>query len=357
MAEKISIFVISYNRAPLLAACLRAASFADEVIVVDKSSTDDSVAVAERLATRVVVVPWTPTVEETRAFAVSLCSHEWIMMLDDDEILSPETAAWWRDGARPDDADIINIPLRHYILGVHDERAYYWPEVHPRLFRRGAMAFSRTVHGGNIARSERIGVAPPEVCIHHLSHPDTAGWIERANRYTSRPDRVRPDDAGTDLIRFAHDRIDHWVDRSADKSGDGYTAAVALLRAVYDMIDRVKMWEEARGLDGAALFRARAAVLAPGDEPDAGEPAAAAVKAPVLDVRLSAAEAEVDAQTARARQAESRLAATRAELEQARAAVRTAERERDLIASSARHFLRRYWPALRREMRRRLPHR
>jgi hypothetical protein len=117
------------------------------------------------------------------------------------------------------------------------------------------------------------------------------------------------------------------------------------------------MWEEARGLDGAALFRARAAVLAPGGEPDAGEPAAAAVKAPVLDVRLSAAEAEVDAQTARARQAESRLAAARAELEQARAAVRTTERERDLIASSARHFLRRYWPALRREMRRRLPRR
>ena len=43
MREKLSAFVISYNRADLLDACLRAASFADELIVVDKSSGDDSV--------------------------------------------------------------------------------------------------------------------------------------------------------------------------------------------------------------------------------------------------------------------------------------------------------------------------
>src|SRR5580698_9355953 len=118
MREKLSAFVITHNRASLLETCLRAASFADELIVVDKSSTDGSASVAARHADRVEVVPWSPTVEETRGFALSLCSHERILFLDDDEILSPETGPWLRRHVAGMDADIHAIPLRHYILGV-----------------------------------------------------------------------------------------------------------------------------------------------------------------------------------------------------------------------------------------------
>ena len=85
MREKLSAFVITHNRASMLESCLRAVSFADELIVIDKSSTDGSAAVAARHADRVEVVPWSPTVEETRVFALSLCRHEWILFLDDDE--------------------------------------------------------------------------------------------------------------------------------------------------------------------------------------------------------------------------------------------------------------------------------
>ena len=90
MREKLSAVVVAYNRAPLIGTCLRALAFADEVIVVDKSSTDDTPAIAARYADRVITVPWSPTVEETRAFAVAQCAHDWIICLDDDECLSPE---------------------------------------------------------------------------------------------------------------------------------------------------------------------------------------------------------------------------------------------------------------------------
>ena len=138
---------------------------------------------------------------------------------------------------------------------MHDEAAYYWPEHHVRLFRRGAVTFGDTVHGGIHVHSDRVMHIPPDtgVCIHHLSHPDVASWIERTNRYTSRPDRTRVVDHGDDLAEFAHARIDHWLARSDDKTPGGYPAAVALLRALYDIVDRLKTWEEARGLDGNAL--------------------------------------------------------------------------------------------------------
>ncbi len=258
---KISAFVVAYNRAPILGTCLRALHFADELIVVDKSSTDDTVAVATRLATSVVTVPWTPTVEETRVHALSLCAHDWILFLDDDECLNPVATTFIQEQVRRPRADIYAFPLRHYIIGLHDEAAYYWPEHHVRLFRRGSVRFTGTVHGGIHPVSDRLMHIPVETgaCIHHLSHPDVAGWIERTNRYTSRPDRAGPDqvnmgEAARDLAGFAHARIDHWMARTKTSTADGYPEAVAVLRAIYDMVDLLKGWEQARGLDGPALF-------------------------------------------------------------------------------------------------------
>ena len=255
-AGKISAFVICYNRATILATCLRALSFVDELIVVDKSSNDESRLIAARYAHRVVTVPWTPTVEETRTLALSLCQHPWILFLDDDECLSPQAARIIRAEVRNPRADIYAFPLRHYILGMHDERAYYWPEHHVRMFRRCAVSFSRTVHAGIVRHSDRIYQFAPDdgVCIHHLSHPDVAGWIEKTNRYTSRRNRDRSE-AGTEgLAAFAHERIEHWQSRGSSNDPDGYPAAVAVLRAVYDIVDALKAWEEREGLDGNALF-------------------------------------------------------------------------------------------------------
>jgi glycosyltransferase involved in cell wall biosynthesis len=253
---KISAFVIAYNRAGILGTCLRALSFADELIVVDKSSTDGSLAIAETYATAVVTVPWTPTVEETRTLALSLCRHEWILFMDDDECLSPEACRLVLAELEHPTAEIYEFPLRHYILGQHFEGAYYWPEHHVRMFRRGAVTFSRTVHAGIVRHSQSVVrfTATDGVCIHHLSHPDTSRWIEKTNRYTSRDDRFGLSVGPEGFAKFAHQRIDHWMARTTDPTADGYPSAVALLRAVYDMVDAVKAWETARGLDGDALF-------------------------------------------------------------------------------------------------------
>jgi hypothetical protein len=262
--EGLSACVISYNRAAILGTCLRALHFADEVLVIDKTSTDGARDVAARFADRVVTIPWSPTVEETRPFAVSLCRHDWILLLDDDECLSPELATFISNEMRAPRADVYAFPLRHYILGEHDERAYYWPEHHVRLFRRGAVSFGATVHGGMTVLTDRVMRVSPDAgaCIHHLSHPDVAGWIERTNRYTSRPDRVRAnDDHPADLLAFAHSRLDAWAGRGSNHAEEPYLAAVAVLRAVYDIVDRLKTWEEERGQSGHARFRQFCAML------------------------------------------------------------------------------------------------
>jgi glycosyltransferase involved in cell wall biosynthesis len=260
---KLSAVVISFNRAAVIGTCLRALGFADEVIVVDKSSTDATPEIAARHADRIITVPLTPAVEDTRAFAVDQCTGDWILCLDDDECLSPQSGNAIRSELAAPRADIYCLPLRHYILGVHDEAAYYWPEHHPRLFRRGAVAFTGTVHGGMRLCSDRILHLPPDsgIAIHHLSHRDVAEWIEKCNRYTSRADRKRVEHTGQDLARFANARIDHWLARTNSRAPGGYPVAVAVLRALYDIVDRLKTWEEERELDGAAEFARICAAL------------------------------------------------------------------------------------------------
>lgn len=260
-AHRISGFVVSYNRAALIEACLRSIRFVDQLIVIDKSSTDGTREIAARYADLLITAPWSPTVEESRAAALALCQHDRVVFLDDDELLSPEAIAFLR--RRWSAAPVVELPLKHYVLGCFDPGAYYWPEYHPRAFRKGAVSFGATVHGGLRRHTDQVErpALDSGVCIHHLSHRDVAQWIEKTNRYTSHPDRVRCEADAADLIGFAHARIDHWLARGDVMDRNGYPAAVALLRAVYDVIDRVKVWEETRGGDGAALLSGQCEAL------------------------------------------------------------------------------------------------
>lgn len=230
----ISAFVITCDKEPdILSAVLKRARFADELILIDKGQYTDVSWIADRYGARYFKVKWTPTVEETRERAVRLCTHDWIVRLDDDEILTEACDPTFRDFIAGGAAEILHIPIRQYILGRHDEDAYYWPEWRSTLFRRSAMEFTNTIHSGvryTVASGEQLPKDHPAHIV-HLSHPDVATWVEKTNRYTSQPDRN-----STKIVLPS-----------------SYGEAVARLRRLYDEVDALKHWE-AREPDGRAAF-------------------------------------------------------------------------------------------------------
>ncbi|SEF31318.1 glycosyltransferase [Variovorax sp. NFACC27] len=255
--QKISGVVISYNRADVIEATLRSLWFVDELIVVDKSSTDGTAELASKIADRVIIEPWRPLGEDSRQSAVNVCTHDWIACMDDDECFSIEAGQYIQKELEAPTAGIYIFPLRHYILGTHDEEAYYWPDRKPRMFRRDAVSFRSTVHNEWNYRVEDCTFPSAEdgICIHHLSHKDAATWIEKTNKYTSQNDRHRMFEDDADLIAFAHRQIDQHFAQSKTQDRTGYAAAVSVLRSLYDIVDRVKGWEEDHGIDGAKAFR------------------------------------------------------------------------------------------------------
>ena len=262
---KISAFVISYNRENIIHTCLSGLQFVDELILVDKSSTDRTVEIATPLVDKVVVVPWTPTADDTRQYAETLCSHEWILFLDDDECLNIDAIKFIERELKNPRAKYYKFPLRHYICGIHSENAYYWPESHIRLYKKGAISFQYKIHDYIQKNSDEFYEIPIDSgpCIHHFSHKNVQEWIEKCNRYTSEPRRHRMSDpeSGNDLVLYAHKAIDRWIGRSRVNKEGEYESVVALLRATYDIIDRLKCWEEENFINGARLFLDECAIL------------------------------------------------------------------------------------------------
>jgi len=81
---KLSVTVITKNESAHISAALASVRWADEIIVVDSESTDDTVALARQVTERVVVRPWAGYVAQ-KNFAASLASHDWILSLDAEE--------------------------------------------------------------------------------------------------------------------------------------------------------------------------------------------------------------------------------------------------------------------------------
>ena len=183
--------------------------------------------------------------------------------MDDDECFSIEAGEFIQRELVDPRAGVYIFPIRHYILGTHDEAAYYWPDPKPRMFRRDVVSFRSTVHNEWDYRVEDCAFlsADDGVCIHHLTHKDVATWIEKTNKYTSQNNRHRMFEDDADLIAFAHRQIDQHFAQAKTQDRAGYVAAVSLLRSLYDIVDRVKGWEELRGLDGAQAFRELSAHL------------------------------------------------------------------------------------------------
>ena len=96
---KLSVTVVAKNEAADLDAALISVAWADEIVVVDSHSTDETVAIARRHTDRVVVRDW-PGYIDQKNHAASLASHDWILSLDADERVTPALADEIRGAGR-----------------------------------------------------------------------------------------------------------------------------------------------------------------------------------------------------------------------------------------------------------------
>jgi len=90
MKLPLSLIVVTLNEEANIERCLKSVPFATEIVVVDSFSTDRTVEIAQKMGARVIQEQWRGYGPQ-KAFAVSQATNEWILSLDADEALSPES--------------------------------------------------------------------------------------------------------------------------------------------------------------------------------------------------------------------------------------------------------------------------
>jgi glycosyltransferase involved in cell wall biosynthesis len=178
----LSVVIIAKNETERIEACLQSVAWADEIVVVDSGSSDDTCEIARRYTARVYDIPWRGFGAQKQA-AVELASHDWILSVDCDERVTPELADEIRrilSSNSPQGA--YSVPRRTFLGQKEIRHCGWYPDLTIRLFDRTRARFSDSpVH-------ERV-VADGMVadCKGHLLHYSFSGLSQlfhKLNQYS-----------------------------------------------------------------------------------------------------------------------------------------------------------------------------
>ena len=180
----VSATIITLNESEHIAAAIESVAWADEIIVVDSGSTDDTVAIARAAGARVDLRAWSGWVDQ-KNYAATLARHDWIFSLDADERVSPPLADEIRTVLEREPARrAYRMPRATFHLGRWIRTTDFYPDYQTRLYdRRAARWQGKYVHESVAPDSGRPGQLRGEIL--HYSYRDLRDQIERINHYTT----------------------------------------------------------------------------------------------------------------------------------------------------------------------------
>jgi glycosyltransferase involved in cell wall biosynthesis len=182
---KLSVVIITKNEAHNIAACLASVSFANEWIVVDSGSTDDTARIAERLGAKVVVTTGWPGFGKQKNRALDLATGDWILSIDADERVTPELAVEIQLAMSAHAADIFDMPRRTSFCGQWIDHCGWSPDRVVRLFKRGIAEFNENlVHESLVFENKNTIVMQFKSPLLHDSYPTPNHYWDKLKTYS-----------------------------------------------------------------------------------------------------------------------------------------------------------------------------
>jgi glycosyltransferase involved in cell wall biosynthesis len=242
---KLSVTVITKNEAADLSAALESVVWADEIVVVDSESTDDTIAIARAFTERVAIRPWSGYVDQ-KNHAASLATHDWILSLDADERVTPalarEIQAQMATG--PTHA-AFRIPRVTWHLGRWIRSTDWYPDHQIRLYDRRAGRWTGAYVHESVSVQGPVGELAGE--LQHFAYRDIADHLETIDRYTTYA-ALQMKDAGRRagwLQLAGHPPLAflrNYVARRGLRDGlPGFV--ISTLNAYYVFLKFAKLWE------------------------------------------------------------------------------------------------------------------
>lgn len=181
---KISVIIITKNAAHQIAACLESVQWADEIIILDAGSQDNTLAICREFTDSVYVNPYWQGFGVQKNRALAKAQHEWVLSLDADEVVTP--------ALRQEIVQVINIAQEQTAFQI-PRQSYYcgrwikhsWGDDYvTRLFRRKKAKFTEDlVHEKIQLRQGKLGTLTQPIL--HYSFNSLEEVLEKTNFYST----------------------------------------------------------------------------------------------------------------------------------------------------------------------------
>ena len=180
---KITAIIPTLNEAIHIEDAIKSVSFADEIIIIDSYSTDDTIALAKKQDVTIIQRVFDDYSTQEN-FAIAKAKHEWIYILDADERVTP--------ALREEILDCLKDPLD--FVGFHIHRTFYFAgkkinysgfqhDKVMRLFRKDKCKYNGKIVHERIEAQGEVGFLKNE--IEHYTYRNYDHFINKLNRYAA----------------------------------------------------------------------------------------------------------------------------------------------------------------------------
>ncbi|MDD2685705.1 MAG: glycosyltransferase family 2 protein [Gallionella sp.] len=193
----LSVILITKNEAANIRECLQSVSWADEIIVVDSGSTDDTVSIAKEMGAQVYQHDW-PGFGPQKNIALSYATKSWVFAIDADERVTDKLRAELESVMREGQAAGYYCPRLSQFCGKFIHYSGWYPDYVLRLFKRERGRFTDALVHERVdvdGRTEKLShpllhysyvdVTDVERKVTHYSDAAARQMYERGKRSTS----------------------------------------------------------------------------------------------------------------------------------------------------------------------------
>jgi glycosyltransferase involved in cell wall biosynthesis len=175
----LTVVIPTLNEADQIVECIGRLEWADEIIVADAGSMDETVGLARGAGARVLEHAG-PTIAAQRNAAIAAANNQWVLAIDADERVSEQLQEEIARVLRTPGHPAYRIRRRNFYLGKELTRGHWGNDWVTRLFTRERRYIERRVH-------ERLEPVPDpgllQSCLDHIPYRDLSHQVDKMNRY------------------------------------------------------------------------------------------------------------------------------------------------------------------------------
>jgi len=180
---KLSAVIITFNEEKKIDRCLSTLKWVDEIVVVDSFSTDSTVNKCKKYEAKVYQHAWPGNYSIQRNIAIGHASHDWVLSLDADEVVTKSLCDEIQELLRMGpDADAYGIPRREYLSGRFISAGGFYPQYLIRLYRKSLGEWINPLHERFVTRGNTKNL---QNSILHDGSPTFKIFMDKFNYYSS----------------------------------------------------------------------------------------------------------------------------------------------------------------------------